>query len=409
MRAYTRPILVSGLGQEGESCQALEPIPLRSGAGGLTYTERWLQELLQRNPALLPVEQIEPALAALVPVCMELPLSCGYADNLFMTPEGGIVLVEAKLWRNPEARREVVGQVLDYAKDLASLQYGGLEAAVRRARSEPGCSLFQLVRGPDAAPESEAPFIDAVTRNLRLGRALLIVAGDGVQQSAEQLAEFLQRHVSLHFTFALVEVSLWRVPQTDQVFVQPKVVARTVQIERAVVRMEAGVAASPPEVTPALANSRPQTLSTDEFYDHLAKVDPQLPDRLKRLLGELEERYGVYPDVQRRLSLKWRSPTGREFMLGGVDREGRFVADVANDAANAIGRLDLSHAYQRLIANGLPGGSVRETPKPIGWRAVVDGKDIPISLMLDHQANWKAAINVYLDELEEFFKETESA
>ena len=28
------------------------------------------------------------------------------------------MLIECKLWRNPEARREVVGQILDYAKVL---------------------------------------------------------------------------------------------------------------------------------------------------------------------------------------------------------------------------------------------------------------------------------------------------
>jgi len=32
--------------------------------------------------------------------------------------DSGFTIGECKLWRNPEARRKAVGQVLDYAKDL---------------------------------------------------------------------------------------------------------------------------------------------------------------------------------------------------------------------------------------------------------------------------------------------------
>ena len=61
------------------------------------------------------MDQIEPGIGRLIPVCMELPLSVGPVDNLLVTPEGNVVMVEVKLWSNPEARRKVVAQALDYA------------------------------------------------------------------------------------------------------------------------------------------------------------------------------------------------------------------------------------------------------------------------------------------------------
>ena len=76
------------------------------------------------------MDQIEPSLGPLIPVCMELPLRVGSVDNLFVTPEGNLVMVEVKLWGNPEARRTVVAQALDYATELFKLTYGELEAAV---------------------------------------------------------------------------------------------------------------------------------------------------------------------------------------------------------------------------------------------------------------------------------------
>ena len=47
-------------------------------------------------------------------------------------PSGLPVIVEAKLWRNPEGRRKVIGQILDYAKELARGTYETFDAAVRR-------------------------------------------------------------------------------------------------------------------------------------------------------------------------------------------------------------------------------------------------------------------------------------
>jgi hypothetical protein len=89
----------------------------KSAAQSADYDEAWLQRLIMAHPRLLPVDQIEPAFADLVPICMELPTPSGYLDNLLVTASGDLALVECKLWRNPEARREVIGQIIDYAKE----------------------------------------------------------------------------------------------------------------------------------------------------------------------------------------------------------------------------------------------------------------------------------------------------
>jgi hypothetical protein len=69
---------------------------------------------------------------------MELPLASGFVDNLYATPDGDLIVGETKLFRNPEARREVVGQVIDYAKDLSALSYEQLEDAIKRAEAPDG-------------------------------------------------------------------------------------------------------------------------------------------------------------------------------------------------------------------------------------------------------------------------------
>lgn len=52
-------------------------------------------------------------------------------DNLLLIPQGYPTIVETKLWRNPEARRNVVGQLIDYAKDISRWIFAELEGKVQ--------------------------------------------------------------------------------------------------------------------------------------------------------------------------------------------------------------------------------------------------------------------------------------
>ena len=54
-------------------------------------------------------------------------------DALYINPLGRLILAEFKLWRNPQARREVIGQILDYTKELASWNYEDLQREVYNA------------------------------------------------------------------------------------------------------------------------------------------------------------------------------------------------------------------------------------------------------------------------------------
>ena len=69
---------------------------------------------------MLPVAAIDAAYSDPVPVCRELSTPAGYVDALYINALGRLILAEFKLWRNPQARREVIGQILNYTKELAS-------------------------------------------------------------------------------------------------------------------------------------------------------------------------------------------------------------------------------------------------------------------------------------------------
>lgn len=210
--------------------------------GGQGYQERWLQNLVFRHPEALPVEEIDSSFKDLIPVCCELNTPAGPLDAVFVNRHGMLTLVECKLWRNPEARREVVGQILDYAKEIGRWSYEDLQREVSAVLKRPGNTLYELVRA--RYPElEEMVFVDEVSKNLRQGRFLLLIVGDGIRDGVESIAEFLRRHAALHFTFGLVEIAIFK-GATGGFIVQPRVIARSMIVHRTVVELQgAGMAA----------------------------------------------------------------------------------------------------------------------------------------------------------------------
>ncbi|MBM3136060.1 MAG: hypothetical protein FJZ89_12430 [Chloroflexi bacterium] len=95
------------------------------------YNEAWLQWVSVKHPEILPVAEIEPVVSALIPIGREVITDKGIIDNLFISPTGYLVLVETKLWRNPEAKRDVVGQAIDYGSSIAKWKYEKLEDIVK--------------------------------------------------------------------------------------------------------------------------------------------------------------------------------------------------------------------------------------------------------------------------------------
>ncbi len=222
--------------------------PLKLAAerdGGDAVSEAFIQKLVQEHPECLPVAEIDPMFSGAVPICRELNTPAGLIDNFFVTPSGLPILVECKLWRNPEARREVVAQILDYAKELSRWSSADLQREVRSRLKSDGDPLLDKVRTVDPAVE-EHRFHDALTANLRRGRFLLLIVGDGIREGVETIIEYLQRHAGLHFSLGLVEMPVYSMPNGDQL-VAPRVLARTLLVTRNVVAAPEGYSVAPTE------------------------------------------------------------------------------------------------------------------------------------------------------------------
>ncbi|MDE0626649.1 MAG: hypothetical protein OXH99_09645 [Bryobacterales bacterium] len=183
-----------------------------------------------RHADILPLGEIDPAYHNSVPVCMELGTRAGSADALYLTPTGRIVLAEFKLWRNPGARREVVGQILDYARVLASWSYNDLDREVRNRTKR---SPFDIVSEAHGGVE-EHIFVDNVARRLKRGEFLLLIIGDGIREGVQDIVAYVQEHSGLRFNLALIEAAVFRRGDSEDLIIQPRVLARTELVPRTI-------------------------------------------------------------------------------------------------------------------------------------------------------------------------------
>ena len=241
--------------------------------------EAWQRDLLAEHPDLLPIEEVDPSFAPLVPLCTELSTEAGPVDAAFISPTGRLTLVECKLWRNPEARRKVIAQILDYARAVSRWSYADLQRQVASATGRKGNVPFEVAR--ELQPElDEAAFVDATARALREGRFLLLIAGDGIREGITGMAELITRNASLGFSFGLVEVALYQFGEHGLV-IQPRVVARTETIERTFVHVKEGSGGILQEaMDDAVSEVSPLTMTEDRaWWEPITRISFDDPEQ----------------------------------------------------------------------------------------------------------------------------------
>ncbi|HEV7326216.1 MAG TPA: hypothetical protein VGN91_14220 [Bosea sp. (in: a-proteobacteria)] len=267
-------------------------------------SEAAVQELIHRFPTCLPIAEIDPLFVNAVPICRELTTPAGSIDNLLVTPSGLPVLVECKLWRNPEGRREAIGQILDYAKELALWTSSDLQREAGKRLGKGGNVLLDLVRaaGHDI---DEIDFNDALTMNLRRGRFLLLIVGDGIRVGVETIVEYLQGHSGLHFTLGLVELPVYLLEDGARIVV-PRVLAKTQTVLRTVIEVPDGFVVSEldEDTSPELVETPERRAGRlrrnairqafwKDFLDGLHLDDPDQPRPPPSLGGSVVFKFGA--------------------------------------------------------------------------------------------------------------------
>jgi hypothetical protein len=201
-------------------------------------SEALLQDLLARYPHLLVGEQIDPVQPRrwlLITREASLPDEEGGSgrwavDHFFLDQDAVPTLVEVKRSRDTRIRREVVGQMLDYAANAVA--YWPVETL--RAQFETSCQR----RGVDAdqelasflGPEDDPVlFWQQVKTNLQAGKIRLLFVADEIPSELRRIVEFLNQQMD---PAEVLAIEIKQYTGTGGSTLVPTVVGQTAQAQQ---------------------------------------------------------------------------------------------------------------------------------------------------------------------------------
>ena len=218
-RIYTRG--------DGGAIEALEEEPFS--------TEDELQSLIAEHPELLDGEQIRPGdprrwvLITREKGIAETPDSGARwsIDHLIVDQDAVPTLAEVKRGSNPEIRRTIVGQMLEYAAHGVRTWTAGelrrtFEESANAQGHNPGEVLGRLLQ-TDGELDADG-FWEKVSTNLSASRMRLLFVADEIPDPLERVVEFLNAQMP-NVEVLAVEIKQFRGEQTQTLV--PRVLGRT--------------------------------------------------------------------------------------------------------------------------------------------------------------------------------------
>jgi hypothetical protein len=304
------------------------------------YQESALQEVIDRWPGILPIADFYPSIESVCSLGREIPIPVadgeeGLIDNLLVTDDAHLVIVETKLWRNPESLRKVIAQALQYCMSVSQLSPEAFESCLRRgdARSKRlGADETVFQRACSELSQRADDFEEASDRLRGNGDILLLIVGDGVRPSAERLVAWMNKTVgAAPFKLGLIELRFYDVPDKGRIIV-PKSLLRITEASRHVVTInlrgavkeQVTASVTVPSQGPITRNiAAPRTQMTEESLS--AQIRAKNPPEYAQLAETL------------RSQLRSAGFKGRGFpscINYGIEMEGDFITLLSVSATN---------------------------------------------------------------------------
>ncbi len=173
--------------------------------------EKELQDILEKTPSIINLEDIREGAAPLLVAIREFGLpGSGNTDLLAFNSQGDIVIVECKLAANQEIKRKVVAQVLEYAAYLWKMPYDKLnECVIQRSRGNK--NLADLVEEAIADPEwNKEAFETSIKETLDKGSFILVIAVDKINDELIRTVRYLNSCGNPEFIFTVLEMERYK-------------------------------------------------------------------------------------------------------------------------------------------------------------------------------------------------------
>lgn len=212
-----------------------------------------LQKLLEHYPRLMLSAGSTYQDRSVWTIGYEVGTDAGSIDLLMLDSTGEVWVVETKLRKNPEVKKQVVGQVLGYASCVAEWSIDRLREVAQAYLGRP---LLDYI-GDDVGLEEAENIIVRAIEKLRQGDLTALIVVDDLPRVLQRLVEF----VNDHSAFDLLAMQVTMVEHDGTRFVVPTITGGSVT----------------KSVSPTGASDKSYAdlfeASSDEFKEMVARLD----------------------------------------------------------------------------------------------------------------------------------------
>ncbi len=190
-----------------------EKIYIRNASGGLEpvveerfETEDLLQELIGQHPELLAGDQMRPEdPLRWILIRREMSIEGWAVDHLLIDQDARPTLVEVKRSSNREIRRNIVGQMLDYAATAAVVwSEHDMRRIFEENSDDPDDEIGTLIGADDDL--NIGVFWEQVATNLDANRMRLLFVADEIPPELERVVKFLNEQTRDNLEVLAVEI-----------------------------------------------------------------------------------------------------------------------------------------------------------------------------------------------------------
>lgn len=175
--------------------------------------ESELQKLLVESPSLVTIDEIREGVSSLVYAVSEFGLpGSGSTDVLAFTSQGDIAVIECKLAANPEIKRKVIGQILEYAAYLWKMSYEQVDNRIQQLK---GKSLAESIAESIAGEWDEELFRDGVRQTLENGSFILVIVVDEINEELRRIVRYLNECSKSAFSLHALEMNRFQADRTE--------------------------------------------------------------------------------------------------------------------------------------------------------------------------------------------------
>jgi len=153
--------------------------------------EASLQNLLFEDPSIIPIEDLfDTSLGSIRLMLKEVGLpDAGSIDLIGVDVKGNIYVIETKLAKNPEAKRQVIGQILEYAAHMHEKEVDWLDNAVKKQKGVGLSEYFEQLNDSDWNKEN---FEQNIADNLASGTFKLFIVVDEMNSSLQKIINYMR-------------------------------------------------------------------------------------------------------------------------------------------------------------------------------------------------------------------------